>query len=284
MSARVVLITGASKGLGRLLAEQFWEAGYSLNVLAREQSGLDNLRQNLADRGRQELLTFACDLSDTKSIEKFLCEFKEKNERLDVLINNAATHGPICDFLDADLTNWKSAFDVDFFAPVILCHSLLPIIIESGGGSIINLSGGGATSSRPRFSAYSSAKTALVRFTENLANEVGQYGIRANCIAPGPMKTGLLREVLTAGDAAGVVEIAAAEKVFAEQGSRMVDVAELALFLASDDSSQITGKLISAVWDKWKEWSSHTDEIASSDAYTLRRIVGRDRGFDWADK
>jgi 3-oxoacyl-[acyl-carrier protein] reductase len=124
-----------------------------------------------------------------------------------------------------------------------------------------------------------------VRFSETLAEETKPLGIRVNCIAPGAMKTGMLGEVLQKGaHAAGEREFAIASKVFAEGGASMDRVAELAQFLASDKSNGITGKLISAVWDDWEHWADHQDELSSSDAYTLRRIAGRDRGFTWGDK
>jgi hypothetical protein len=85
-------------------------------------------------------------------------------------------------------------------------------------------------------------------------------------------------------DVAGEREFAIASKIFSEGGACMDRVAELAKFLASDKSRGITGKLISAVWDDWENWSDHIEELSSSDAYTLRRISGRDRGFKWGDK
>jgi len=99
------------------------------------------------------------------------------------------------------------------------------------------------------------------------------------------MKTAMLGEVLEKGaGVAGEREFASASKVFAEGGASMDRVADLALFLASDASRGITGKLISAVWDHWEDWPKHLKELSSSDVYTLRRITGRDRGFAWGDK
>jgi len=153
-----------------------------------------------------------------------------------------------------------------------------------GGASIINLSGGGATGPRANFSAYATAKVGLVRFSETIAEELKGDGIRVNCIAPGAMKTGMLQEVVNKSVAAGQREAALAGEVFTKGGAYMDDVSDLALFLASNASKGISGKLISAVWDNWQEWPMHLDELSQSDAYTLRRIAGRDRGFFWGDK
>jgi NAD(P)-dependent dehydrogenase (short-subunit alcohol dehydrogenase family) len=153
-----------------------------------------------------------------------------------------------------------------------------------GGASIINLSGGGATGPRANFSAYATAKAGLVRFSETIAEELKGCGIRVNCIAPGAMKTAMLQEVMLRGNAAGSREATLASEVFAKGGASMDRVADLALFLASGVSKGLSGKLISAVWDNWEQWSHHRDELSQSDVYTLRRIAGRDRGFEWGDK
>jgi NAD(P)-dependent dehydrogenase (short-subunit alcohol dehydrogenase family) len=173
---------------------------------------------------------------------------------------------------------------VNLTSPVTLCHGLIDFIANSGGGSIINLSGGGATGPRSNFTAYASAKAALVRFSETLAQEVQAQNIRVNCIAPGAMNTALLHEVVSSG--IGVVgrhEFEIAEGIIKQGGASMDKVAKLALFLAGDASLGITGKLVSAMWDNWQEWPKHLDQLSTSDVYTLRRISGRDRGIVWGD-
>jgi 3-oxoacyl-[acyl-carrier protein] reductase len=152
----------------------------------------------------------------------------------------------------------------------------------NGYGKILQLSGGGATAPLPRLSAYASSKAAVVRFAETLANEVRDDGIGVNAVAPGALDTRLLDEVLAAG----------AESVGADLYERMVQVKEtggtpledgaaLCVFLASAASDGITGKLISAPWDPWEDLPRYATELATSDVYTLRRIVPADRGLDW---
>jgi 3-oxoacyl-[acyl-carrier protein] reductase len=203
---------------------------------------------------------------------------------LDVLVNNAATQGPIGPLLENDFLAWQRTVQVNLLAPVAFCQALIPLMKKMRGASIINLSGGGATGPRANFSAYATAKAGLVRFSETSAEELIPDGIRVNCIAPGAMKTDMLGEVLAKGDAAGARERKLANKVFEEGGASMNRVADLALFIASDLSKGITGKLVSAMWDNWEHWPEHLQELSGSDAYTLRRIAGRDRGFTWGDK
>ncbi|MEK7382583.1 MAG: SDR family oxidoreductase, partial [Elusimicrobiota bacterium] len=135
------------------------------------------------------------------------------------------------------------------------------------------------------FSAYAVSKAAIVRFAETLAEEVRGQGIDVNAIAPGALNTRLLDEVLAAGpEKAGGQFFERSSKQKESGGAPLGVAAELAAFLASDQSDGITGKLISAVWDDWARWPEHIDELRSSDVYTLRRISGRDRGCAWGDK
>ncbi len=285
MNEKVALITGPSRGLGEVLARRFWAAGYSLCLIARSELGLNKIVSTLPQNKGQQVISFVCNLDDKAQIAELTVRIRENVSAIDVLINNAAIHGPMGHLSDNDFSLWQRTIQVDLLAPVFLCHSFIPWMQETGGGSIINISGGGATGPRPNFSAYATAKAGLVRFSETLAEETKFYGVRVNCIAPGAMKTALLGEILDSGAAAtGEREFALANMVFAEGGASMENVADLALFLASDASKGITGKLISAVWDDWKHWPEHKDDLSSSDVYTLRRIVGRDRGFIWGDK
>lgn len=285
MTAKFALITGASRGLGEFLAKRFWDAGFSLCLVARGAVGLEKIAHVLPARKGQQIISLVCDLADSALVLELSPKVRACLPRLDVLINNAAIHGPIGPFWENDFSIWQQAVQVNLLAPVALCHAFVPWMIETGGGSIINLSGGGATAPRAKFSAYGTAKTGLVRFSETLAEETLSLGIRVNCIAPGTMKTAMLGEILEKGStAAGDREYAIANKVFAEGGVSMDRVAALTLFLASDASKGITGKLISAIWDDWEYWLEHLDELSSSDVYTLRRIAGRDRNMTWGDR
>lgn len=280
---RFALITGGSTGLGAHLVRRFWLDGYSILIVARTRTRILSVLDEVPQRVDQIARLFPCDLSNAKSVVRLLHSVKEEISHLDVLVNNAAIQGPIGPLGDNELSSWQRALQVNLFAPVALCHGLIPLMRGSGGASIINLSGGGATSPRPNFSAYATAKAGLVRFSETISHELKDDGIRVNCIAPGAMKTKLLQEVLEKSDAAGEPEVSVAKEVFANGGSSMDRVADLALFLASDASKGVSGKLISAVWDNWENWPKHLDELSQSDVYTLRRIAGRDRGYQWGD-
>jgi NAD(P)-dependent dehydrogenase (short-subunit alcohol dehydrogenase family) len=285
MDSSWVMVTGASRGLGAHIVKYFWSAGWSVVLVGRDQKALSKVLDSLPKRPNQSALIFLCDLSLSKDVTKLVQKIKKELPRLDSLINNAAIHGPIGPLVENNFVMWNQAIQVNLLTPVALCHGLIDLISSSGGGSIINLSGGGATGPRPNFTAYASAKAALVRFSETLAQEVQTQKIRVNCIAPGAMKTSLLGEVVASGaNVAGQREFEMAEKVFSQGGVSLDNAADLALLLASEAGKGISGKLISAEWDHWQEWPKHIDQLQASDVYTLRRIAGHERGMHWGDK
>jgi NAD(P)-dependent dehydrogenase (short-subunit alcohol dehydrogenase family) len=144
------------------------------------------------------------------------------------------------------------------------------------------MSGGGATKPMPFLSAYATSKAAVVRFAENLAEEVRKDHIDVNAVAPGALNTRLLDDVLEAGPAkVGRDYYDQMVKVKAQGGTPLGVGASLCVFLASSESDGITGKLISAVWDPWEDLSMHVSDLVDTDIYTLRRIIPKDRGKEW---
>jgi 3-oxoacyl-[acyl-carrier protein] reductase len=128
------------------------------------------------------------------------------------------------------------------------------------------------------FSAYGAAKTALVRYGETLAAEVAQNGVRVNSVAPGAFASGMTRAILADGDRAGASERAGAERSLAvNDDANAVKAASLIRYLVAGPGRDVSGKLISAVWDPWNEMHLQWDALRASDVYTLRRIVPADR-------
>jgi NAD(P)-dependent dehydrogenase (short-subunit alcohol dehydrogenase family) len=282
---RFCLITGASRGLGRVLSQYFWQQDWNLILVARHEQGLTEVLRSLDKRGDQSAYAIAADLANSEETERIVEEARSVVPSLDTLINNAAIQGAIGPLWKIDWSEWANTLQVDLLAPVYLCHRISSWMMENGGGSIINLSGGGATAPRANFSAYATAKAGLARFSETLAEELKPYNIRVNCIAPGPMGTAMLEEVVAKGEeTVGKKEYESAIRTLREGGASMRRVAELCYLLSSDAARGITGKLISALWDNWELWPKHIDELSGTDAYTLRRIIGRDRGISWGDK
>jgi 3-oxoacyl-[acyl-carrier protein] reductase len=192
---------------------------------------------------------------------------------IDCLVNNAGVYGPKGKVDEVDLKKWSHAFEINVMGIVYMCSEVIPYMKRNAGGRIINLSGGGATAPLPGISAYAATKAAVVRLTETIALENKEYNIFVNAIAPGALNTGMLDEMLREGK--GKVTEEFYERAIKQKesgGTPLNKGAELCVYLASDEGKGITGKLISAVWDDWKNFNNHP-EIMNSDIYTLRRVV-----------
>ena len=267
------IVTGASRGLGLAVAGAMWREGADLLLVARSEVLLRAYTYLLATavpgQAGQQAHAFAADLRDPDAPRAILAEARRLWPRLDILVNNAAIGGPIGPLADNDWDAWRDTIQVNLLAPAELCKRSIEWMRETGGGRIVNLSGGGAASPRPNFSAYAAAKCALVRLTETAARETASLGIRVNAVAPGAMDTEMLREAQRSG---------------LEPVSTTVDprtAAELIVYLASEESAGITGKLISAVWDPWRSLDRHVADLQGTDVYTLRRILPEERGKAW---
>src|SRR4029077_7146175 len=140
--------------------------------------------------------------------------------------------------------------EVNLIGVVHTCQAVLPQMIDRRSGKIIVISGGGAAHARPNFSAYAASKAAVVRLVETLAEEVRDKNIQVNCMAPGGTYTSMTDEIIHAGERAGHKEIEEAENIRMTGGVAHAKQVDLAMFLASDRSNHISGKLIH-VNDDW---------------------------------
>jgi len=283
---KTVCITGASRGLGRAAASLFYTLGWDVAIISRNEAALHATAEELeAGPGNGHIIPIACDLEHRGEARNIFTRLQSAWPKLDALVNNAGIQGPIGALWENDPMEWERAFRTLLFTPVELCREAIPWMGRHGGGSIVNVSGGGATGPRPFFSAYGAAKTALVRLTETLAAECAHLSIRVNAVAPGAMPTAMLAEVAAAGpDKAGEKEFQNAVRIAENDSGEVMKRAARCIFsLCSPESGGTTGRLISAVWDPWPELAAHEEEIAGSDIYTLRRIVPKDRGKAWGN-
>jgi len=287
LNGKVAIVTGANQGLGLEISRKYVNAGASIVMCARNGDLLTRAQKELT-RGLspgQVIEVVLADVSDTQSVDRLLKATLQRFGRIDILVNNAGIYGPMGPIEEVDWAQWIKAIEINLVGSILMCRAVLPTMKGQQKGKIIQLSGGGATSPMPNISAYAVSKAAIVRFAETLAEEVHEFNIDVNAIAPGALNTRMLDEVLAAGpEKVGQAFFDKSIKQKESGGTGFDQGAELAVFLASDASNGITGKLISAVWDNWEHWPEHINELCTSDVYTLRRIAGRDRGLSWGDK
>jgi NAD(P)-dependent dehydrogenase (short-subunit alcohol dehydrogenase family) len=287
LADKVAIITGANQGFGLEVARKYLAAGAHLVLCARNGVLLEEVRAELSNSATsgQQVLAMAVDVSVEAEVQELVSTTARELGGYHILVNNAGVYGPKGNIEDVDWAAWIKAIEINVYGSVLMCRATLPHFKAQGYGKIIQLSGGGATNPMPRISAYAVSKAAIVRFAETLAEEVRGMGIDVNAIAPGALNTRMLDEILEAGpEKVGKDFFERAVKQRDSGGVPLGRGADLALFLASPASDGITGKLISAVWDNWEQWPAHLDVLSTSDLYTLRRIAGRDRGFDVGDK
>lgn len=287
LSGKVAVITGASRGLGLEIAEKFVLAGADVMLFARCAESLEEAGARLSRVAGPggKVATRCGDVSSAADVKGLFAAALETLGGCHILVNNAGIYGPKGKIEDVSWSDWVRAIEINVYGSVLACREVLPHFRAQGYGKIIQLSGGGATNPLPMISAYAVSKAAIVRFAETLAEEVRGTGIDVNAIAPGALNTAMLAEVLDAGpEKVGKAFYERALKQKESGGTPLALAAELAVFLASSESDGITGKLISAVWDNWREWVGHKEELAKSDAYTLRRITGRERNLEGLDK
>ena len=287
LKERVAIITGASQGLGLAIACAYVQAGANVCICARDAVNLKQAVSQIESltNGIQKVIAQVADISNQIDVDKLIRLALKEFDQVHILVNNASIYGPIGLIEDVDWNAWVKAIEINLMGSVMLCRAILPHFKQHHYGKIVQLSGGGATNPLPRLSAYAASKAAIIRFAETLAEEVSSDGIDVNAIAPGALNTRLLDELLEAGpEKAGEDFYKRMVKVKSQGGSPLEKGATLAVFLGSAASDGITGKLISAVWDPWESMSEHIDDLQTTDIYTLRRIVPKERGMNWGER
>lgn len=268
LKAVPVLVTGAGRGIGKRLAIGFASRGARVGLFARSKAELDLCHLEIEHAGGSGL-RLRGDIGDyeqvSAAVERMRVQFGAPPQ---VLICAAAMLGPIGPFVESNPKVWQEVIQTNFLGVLNVCRAVLPHMLERRCGKIIILAGGGSTASRPGFSLYTSSKTALIRFAETLAEEVSDQNVQVNCLSPGGTYTHMTDQILAAGERAGWREIEEAQQVRITGGMAPEKQLELALFLASEQSNHISGRLIH-VQDDWKKLK---DKTVNQELYRLRRV------------
>lgn len=262
-----VLVTGAGRGIGKRLAIGFAAAGNRVGLLARSKAELDLAHLEIEHTGG-DALRIRADVTDFEQVNAAVDRMRVQYGEVQVLVCAAGLPGPIGPFVDQTPKAWAETIHVNLLGVMNSCKAVLPHMIARRSGKIIVLSGPGATGARPNFSAYSASKAAVVRLVETVAEEVRDHNIQINCMGPGGTYTHMTDEILRTGEKAGWKEAEDAMEIRRTGGEAPDKQIQLALFLASEQSNHISGKLIH-VSDDWKKLKS---ENIHSEIYTLRRV------------
>jgi NAD(P)-dependent dehydrogenase (short-subunit alcohol dehydrogenase family) len=241
----VTVVTGASQGLGKAIAREFVKEGAHVGLCARDKKLLNAAAVDLEmlKSAGQQILAAPCDVSVEGDVEQFFDAVRSRLGPVNVLINNAGIYGPKGESEKVDFREWLRAVEINLYGTFLPCRFAIREMKELRRGKIINLSGGGATAPLPRISAYAASKAAVVRLTETLAEELREFSIDVNAIAPGALNTRLLEEVLSAGPHAVGEEFYQKSLQQRESGGVPLEkAARLCIYLASELSDGITGE------------------------------------------
>jgi NAD(P)-dependent dehydrogenase (short-subunit alcohol dehydrogenase family) len=227
---RVAIVTGGGRGIGKAIAQGFAREGARVVVTARTAGEIADVAHEIVLAGG-EAIGVVCDVSDELNVQQMVDEAISQWGRIDILVNNAATNLPNIDVVDMDPDAWRRVVDVNLTGPFLCARAVLPKMIEQGSGSIVNISSiGGRHGSKGR-GPYRAAKAGLINLTETLAAENFSHGVRVNCVCPGGVETEMLRVIGASLD---------------RQLMTPDEMANVVLYLASDDSSAVTGTSIDA--------------------------------------
>jgi NAD(P)-dependent dehydrogenase (short-subunit alcohol dehydrogenase family) len=262
-----VLVTGAGRGIGKRLAIGFATRGAKVGLLARSKAEVDLCHLEIGHAGGSATRILA-DVRDYERMTAVMHQMRIDLGGVDVLVCAAAVQGPIGPFVETQPKAWQETVETNLLGVMNCCRAVLPQMIERRRGKIIVIAGGGAREGRPNFSLYAATKTALARFVESVAEEVSEHNVQINCMSPGGSYTHMTDQILAAGERAGWREIEEAQEVRMTGGVAPEQQVELAVFLASEQSNHITGRLLH-VQDNWKKLKNST---VNPELYTLRRI------------
>lgn len=240
LDGQVALITGAARGLGRAIALAMAAAGADvwINDLAETREATDTLAA-IRSEGRRTGLVPG-NVADPDDVQSVVKRIEAEAGRIDILVNNAGISGESA-VTEMTLADWNRMIAVNLTGVFLCTQAVLPGMLTRQHGAIINIASRAAQLGVPRLAHYAAAKGGVIAFTRSVAREVGEQGVRVNCIAPGPLRTDLLAERARDSEWAKAKLSAQVLKRFAEAD----EVAATAVFLASPASSLYVGQTLS---------------------------------------
>ena len=237
LDGKVALVTGAASGIGRATAQRYVDAGATVVVADLSQAAVDEVAGELGGT----VAGVACDVSDTESANAAVAATVEQFGRLDVLANIAGilrfehTH----QVTDED---WDQVIAVNLTGTFKMTRAALPVMLEQGGGSILNTTSSAAFRASVWAAAYGASKAGVIGFTRAIAVEYGRQGIRCNCVAPAGVKTPMIGNFRVPEGA----DFSLVERIMAFDGELdPSDIANTFLYLASDEADRVNGTCIS---------------------------------------
>jgi NAD(P)-dependent dehydrogenase (short-subunit alcohol dehydrogenase family) len=237
LQGRTAIVTGASRGIGRAIATLLADQGADVVVVARSAEALGEIAADITARGGRAAAV-AVDVTADDAAQQIVDRAQEEFGRLDILVNNAGGNSFMSPLQTMRFSGWQKTMALNLDSTVRLIQAALPALIETGRGSIVNVSSVTGLRGSPLMSHYGAAKAAVISLSQSLALEVATQGVRVNALIPGWVETDLTGFLRT--DEA--LEETVLGRVPMHRWGRPEEIAQAALFLAGDASSFVTGQ------------------------------------------
>lgn len=241
-SGKVVVVTGSARGIGRRIAERFYEAGATVALCSRSAGDKEELMCEIAGSDRSRIMAASVDVASVPEIQAFLEAVARRFGTIDILVNNAGVYSKQ-DVADVTEDEWQRVMDTNlksvFFASQWFCQHHVE---AKSAGSIVNIASVSSVTYVPDNALYNVSKAGVVTLTKTFARAMGPYGTRVNAVGPGSIPTDLNAELYRDPK----VEQALCKKIPLGRRGTKDDVANCVLFLASEESSYLTGQVIYA--------------------------------------
>lgn len=269
LDGKVVIVTGAGRGIGREIAVACAREGATVALVSRTQAQLEETASGIRSSGGTTV-SYSLDVTDKESVKTMVQEVEDRVGPVDVLINNAGSFAAIGPVSEVDADAWLRDVTVNIFGPFLCSQAVLPGMIHRKQGIIINMIGGGTGNPFPYGSGYGSSKAALMRLTESMAAEVTGDGIAVLAMGPGLVRTAMTEYQVTSQ--AGKTWLPRIQEAFAEHRDVPPTLAaQLAVELATGEYNAFTGRVFSA-GENLQETLASRDRIIRDDLRTLRIV------------